>query len=53
MKGRVNVQMVLYRAEAWGVRYVERRKVNVIEMKCLTSFVGVSRWIEFGIKWCV
>ena len=29
----------LYGAEAWGVR----RKVNVLEMKCLRSLVGVSR----------
>ena len=34
---------VLYRAEAWGMRNAERRKVNVLEMKCLRSLVGVSR----------
>ena len=33
----------LYGAEAWGMRSAERRKVNVLEMKCLRSFVGVSR----------
>ena len=33
----------LYRAEAWGMRIAERRKVNVLEMKCLRSLVGVSR----------
>ena len=33
----------LYGAEAWGMRSVERRKVNVLEMKCLRSLVGVSR----------
>ena len=33
----------LYRAEAWGIRSAERRKVNVLEMKCLKTFVGVSR----------
>ena len=37
------VPMVLYGAEAWGIRSAERRKVNVIEMKCLRSLVGVSR----------
>ena len=26
-----------------GMRSAERRKVNVLEMKCLRSFVGVSR----------
>ena len=29
--------------EPWGMRSVERRKVNVLEMKCLRSLVGVSR----------
>ena len=27
------VPMALYRAEAWGMRSAERRKVNVFEMK--------------------
>ena len=35
--------MALYGAEAWGMRSAERRKVNVLEMKCLRSLVGVSR----------
>ena len=34
---------VLYRAEAWGMRSAEGRKVNVLEMKCVRSLVGVSR----------
>ena len=29
----------LYGAEAWGMRSAERRKVNVLEMKCLRSLV--------------
>ena len=33
----------LYGAEAWGVRSAERRKVNVLQMKCLGSLIGVSR----------
>ena len=33
----------LYGAEAWGMRSAERRKVNVLEMKCLRILVGVSR----------
>ena len=37
------VPTVLYGAEAWGMRSAERRKVNVLEMKCLRSFIGVSR----------
>ena len=39
----VIVPMALKGAEAWGVRCAERRKVNVLEMKCLRSLVGVSR----------
>ena len=42
----VIVPTALYGAEARGMRSVERRKVNVLEMKCLRSLVG-------GIKRCV
>ena len=38
----VIVPTALYGAEAWGMRSAERRKVNVLDMKCLRSFVGVS-----------
>ena len=37
------VPTALYGAEAWGMRSAKRRKVNVLEMKCLRSLVGVSR----------
>ena len=37
------VPTALYGAEVWGVRSAERRKANVLEMKCLKSLVGVSR----------
>ena len=40
---RVIIPMALYGAEAWGMRSAERRKVNVLEMKCLRSLVLVSR----------
>ena len=39
----VITQTALYGAEAWGMRSENRRKVNVLEMKCLRSLVGVSR----------
>ena len=39
----VIVPMALYGAEAWGKRSAERRKVNVLEMKCLRSLVGVTQ----------
>ena len=39
------------RTEAWGMRNAERRKVDVLEMKCLRSLVGVSRSdIVLGMK---
>ena len=39
----VIVPTTLYGAEAWGMRSAERRKVNVLEMQCLRSFVAVPR----------
>ena len=39
----VIVSTALYGAEAWRMRCAERRNVNVLEMKCLRSLVGVSR----------
>ena len=38
----VSMPMALYGAETWGMRSAERIKVNVLEMKCLRSLVGVS-----------
>ena len=39
----VIVPMALYGMEVWGMRSAESRKVNVLEMKCLSSLVRVSR----------
>ena len=39
----VIVPTASYGAEAWSMRTAERRKVNVLEMKCLRSLVGVSQ----------
>ena len=50
---RVIVPTALYGAEAWGMRSAERRKVNVLEMKCLRSLVGVSRMDKVTNEWCV
>ena len=44
----VIVPTAIYGAEAWGMRSSERRKVNVLEMKCLKSLVGVSRMDRVG-----
>ena len=38
----VIVPTALCGAEVWGMRNTERRKVNVLEMKCLRGLVGVS-----------
>ena len=37
----VIVPIALYGEEAWGTRSAERNKMNVLEMKCLRSWVGV------------
>ena len=42
-EGVIIVPTALYRAKAWGMRSAERRNVNVLEMKCLKSFVLRSR----------
>ena len=39
----VIVPTALYGTEACGMRSAERRKVNILEMMCLRSLVGVSR----------
>ena len=39
----VIVPMALYGSKAWGMRSAERRKANVLEMKCLRCLVGLSR----------
>ena len=47
------VPTALYGAEACGMRSAERRKVNVLEMKCLRSWLEYREWIELGMKRCV
>ena len=44
----VIVPTALCDAEAWGMRSAERRKVNILEMMCLRSLVGVSRMERDG-----
>ena len=44
----VIVPTALYGAEACGIRSAERRKVNVLEMKCSRSLAGVSRMDRVG-----
>ena len=40
---KIIVPTALYGEAAWNKIRAERRKVNVLEMKCLRSLVGVSR----------
>ena len=50
----VIVPTALYGADAWGMRSAERRKVNILEIKCLRSLVGVSRMERVGneeVRW--
>ena len=44
----VIIPTALYGAEAWRMRSAERRKVNVLQVKCLRSLVGVSRLDKEG-----
>ena len=46
----VIVPTALYGAEAWSKRSAERRKVNVLEMKCSRNLVGVSRIYRVRIE---
>ena len=40
---KVAVPTVMYGSESWGMKVTERQKLNVFEMKCLRSMIGVSR----------
>ena len=46
----VIVPTALYEAEACGMRSAKKRKVKVLEMKCLRSLVGVSRMDRVRIE---
>ena len=40
---KVVVPTVMYGSESWDMKVTERQKLNVFEMKCLRSMIGVSR----------
>ena len=42
MYERIVVPTVLYGAETWGLNVREKRRLNVMEMKCLRSICGVT-----------
>ena len=46
----VIVPTALYGVEAWDMRSVDTNKMNVLEMKCLRSLVGVSRLDRVRMK---
>ena len=41
-EGVIIVPTALFGAEARGMRSAARKKVNILEMKCLRSLIGVS-----------
>ena len=43
LKSLLSYRGLWIKGKKWGMRSAERRKVNVLEMKCLRSLVGVSR----------
>ena len=38
---RVAVLIALYRAETWSMTVAEKKRLNVMEMKCLKSMCGI------------
>ena len=40
---KVVVPTVMYGSESWSMKVTERQKLNVFEIKCLSSMTGVSR----------
>ncbi len=44
----VVVPTVLYGAETWSMGAAERKRLNVMEMRCLRSMCGVTRmdWVR-------
>ena len=49
----VIVPTTLYGAEASGMRSAERRKVNILEMKCLKGLIGVSLMDRVRMNTCL
>ena len=45
--------MKVFFCHVYGAANAERRKVNVLEMKCFRSLVECHEWIELGMKRCV
>ena len=49
----VIVPTALYGAEAYGMRSAERRKVNVLVLKCEKFGYEYHEWIDLFMKRCV
>ena len=48
----VIVPTALYGADSWGMRIVERRKVNVLET-VFENWLEYHEWTELGMKRCI
>ncbi len=42
-EGVVVVPLTLYWAETWNMGTVERKRLNVMEMRCMRNMCGVTR----------
>ena len=40
----VIVPTALYAAETWGMKSADKKRLDVMEMRCLRSMCGVTRW---------
>ena len=40
----VIVPTALYAAETWGMKTADKRRLDVLEMRCLRNMCGVTRW---------
>ena len=40
----VIVPTALYAAETWGMKTADKQRLDVLEMRCLRSMCGVTRW---------
>ncbi|XP_068206843.1 uncharacterized protein [Palaemon carinicauda] len=41
---KVIVATVIYGLEFWGMKVIERQKLDVFQMKCLRNMAGVTQW---------
>ena len=44
------VLTVMYGSESWGMKVIERQKLNVFEMKMSEEYDWYLGWVGLGIK---